>query len=74
MLTSIATIGPCTQQSSSRVTRRWVKWYTFLAALTYLAQTLSPIRSKNKNHGYNSCIHDYRAMIKDTCYARHHIM
>ena len=28
--------------------------------------------SGNRNQGYNSCIHDCWAMIKDTCYTRHH--
>ena len=30
--------------------------------------------SRNRNQGYNSCIHDRWAMIKDTCHTRHHII
>ena len=30
--------------------------------------------SKNKNQEYNSCRHDWWAMIKDTCHTRHCIM
>ena len=29
--------------------------------------------SRNMNQGYNACIHDYWAIIKDTCCDRHHI-
>ena len=28
--------------------------------------------TRNKNQGYNTCIHDIWAVIKDTCYTRHH--
>ena len=30
--------------------------------------------SRFKNQRYNACIHDCWAMIKDTCYTRHHII
>ena len=30
--------------------------------------------NRNRNQGYNSCIHDRWAMIKDACHTRHHII
>ena len=30
--------------------------------------------SKNRKQGYNSCIHDWWAMIKDTCHTGHRII
>ena len=30
--------------------------------------------SRNRNQGYNSCIHDWWAMIEDLCHTRFHII
>ena len=53
-----------------------------LAEMVYLSRRCNTanlndvpiVFSRNRIQGYNACIHDFWAMMKDTCYTTHHIM